>query len=71
MDAALRYAELGYQGFPCVPGAKTPLTEHGFCDATTDTEQIARWWDAHPDANVATPQQVSSCSTSTAKPIPG
>ena len=28
--------------FPCVPGTKLPLTEHGFLDATTDPQvQIA------------------------------
>jgi hypothetical protein len=53
LEAARRYAELGYRVFPCAPGGKAPLTEHGFHDATTDTEQIERWWARHPDANVA------------------
>jgi hypothetical protein len=53
LDAALRYAELGYRVFPCVPGDSNPLTEHGFHDATTDAAQIERWWAQHPDANVA------------------
>ena len=39
-EAALRYAELGYPVFPCAPGTKTPLTEHGHLDATTDPDQI-------------------------------
>ena len=51
--AALRYAELGYGVFPCAPGTKTPLTEHGYLDATTDPEQIERWWTQRPSANVA------------------
>jgi len=53
LQAALWYADLGYPVFPCAPGQKTPLTEHGLLDATTDPEQIERWWIKHPDANVA------------------
>jgi hypothetical protein len=52
-DAALRYAELGYRVFPCAPGDSKPLTDHGFLDATTEVEQIERWWEHHPTANVA------------------
>jgi hypothetical protein len=55
LEAALRYAELGYRVFPCAPGAKTPLTRHGFHDATTDIEQIERWWSQHPNANIGIP----------------
>ncbi len=51
-EVALRYAELGYSVFPCVPGQKKPLTNHGLNDATTDREQIERWWLDHPTANV-------------------
>ena len=51
-EAALRYAELGYRVFPCAPGNKNPLTEHGFHDATTDAEQIECWWEENPTANV-------------------
>jgi hypothetical protein len=53
LAAALHYAELGYRVFPCVPGKSTPLTEHGFHDATVDPEQIERWWAQWPTANVA------------------
>jgi len=53
LQAALWYADLGYPVFPCAPGQKTPLTEHGLLDATTDAEQIERWWTEHPSANVA------------------
>ena len=38
-DAAIKYAELGYRVFPCAPGTKIPLTEHGFKDGTTDIAQ--------------------------------
>lgn len=55
LAAALRYAELGYPVFPCAPGGKTPITPHGFKDATTDPTVIEAWWAKHPDANVAMP----------------
>ncbi|MCK6485442.1 MAG: bifunctional DNA primase/polymerase [Phycisphaerae bacterium] len=53
LHAARWYAELGYAVFPCAPGRKAPLTEHGLLDATTDVEQITAWWTQHPDANIA------------------
>jgi putative DNA primase/helicase len=49
----LWYADLGLQVFPCKSGAKTPLTEHGFKDASECPEQIQEWWDRWPSANVA------------------
>ncbi len=49
---ALRYARLGYPVFPCRPGEKVPLTNHGFQDATTDASQIEAWWARHPNANI-------------------
>jgi len=53
LDVALRYAELGYLVFPCKPKQKTPLTPHGFRDATRDEAQIRTWWTRWPDANIA------------------
>lgn len=53
--AAQWYAARGHLVFPCVPGGKTPITRHGFKDATTDPDRIAAWWEATPDANVALP----------------
>jgi hypothetical protein len=50
--AALEYASLGWPVFPIAPRAKKPLTEHGFHDATLDTDVIAGWWVRWPDANV-------------------
>lgn len=58
--AALRYAAAGWPVFPCKPdgtaeadGWKAPLTRHGLKEATTDPEQIRRWWTRWPGANVA------------------
>lgn len=52
LTAAARYAARGWAVFPLVPGAKTPLTEHGFKDGTTDAGIIAGWAARWPDANV-------------------
>ena len=54
-DTAIWYATQGIPVFPCIPGEKRPLTPHGFKDATTDTIQVAAWWDAAPAANIAAP----------------
>lgn len=53
LQAALRYAELGYPVFPCAPGRKEPLTANGFLDATTSEQQIEQWWSLRPNANIA------------------
>jgi hypothetical protein len=53
--AALYVAEeLGLPVFPCGPG-KSPHTEHGFKDATTEPAQIEGWWQRWPDALVGVP----------------
>src|SRR5262245_31305484 len=36
-------------------GSKTPLTTHGFKDATTDKKKIEEWWTRWPDANIGIP----------------
>lgn len=54
-DAAALFGSAGVPVFPCVPGAKRPLTEHGFHDATTNPAQIAAWWRRWPKANVGIP----------------
>ncbi len=52
LSAALAYAEMGYKVFPCQPGGKTPITESGLLDATSDPDQIAAWWCRTPQANI-------------------
>src|ERR1017187_7083994 len=43
--------EHGLSVFPCRPNKK-PYTDHGFKDASSNIEQIARWWTQWPDALV-------------------
>lgn len=49
---ALYYAGMGFPVFPVKGGGKTPLTEHGCKDASTDAGQILKWWERWPDANI-------------------
>lgn len=53
LEAALLYAARGWHVLPCLPGAKLPLTGHGWKDATIDPVVIEKWWKEHPDGNVA------------------
>lgn len=55
LETAERLARAGWPVFPCVPGEKRPLTMHGMLDASTDPEQIRRWWRRTPTANLAVP----------------
>ena len=49
--AARELAAAGIGVFPCLVGAKEPATDNGFEPATTDIDQIDRWWKAS-DYNV-------------------
>jgi Bifunctional DNA primase/polymerase, N-terminal len=53
VEQALAFAGRGWPVFPCRPGGKAPATAHGFRDATTDEQQILRWFSGHPDRNLA------------------
>lgn len=49
---ALNYAAQGYRVFPLIPGTKFPTTKNGFKNATTDEDQISRWWGQNPNCGV-------------------
>lgn len=52
-EAARRYAQRGWKIFPLSPGSKKPPAgSHGFQDASSDLEQIDKWWTETPDANI-------------------
>jgi hypothetical protein len=51
LDAALRYAERGRAVLP-VSRSKKPINANGSRSATTDSQQIAAWWQAHPTAQI-------------------
>lgn len=54
-EEAAKYASLGYKVFPLKPGDKKPdgkLVPNGVNDATTDLDQIAKWWKKKPDCGV-------------------
>ena len=52
-DAARVYASHGYPVFPLGANTKVPLADSGgFKDATTDPNQIDRWWKEGPDRNI-------------------
>lgn len=52
LSAALEYASFGWHVLPVVPNEKLPASLHGVNDATTNEDQIRRWWAANPDFNI-------------------
>jgi putative DNA primase/helicase len=50
LPAHLALAELGFATFPC--DKKRPLTARGVLDASADAEQVEKWWEKHPAANI-------------------
>lgn len=53
--AAVFFARNGVPVFPCVPGGKSPLVEHGFKDASGLWPQVRQWWTHWPYANIGIP----------------
>ncbi len=54
-SAALDHAARGWPVFPCNPETKSPLTSHGFKDASTDPKVINAWWARWPEAMIGVP----------------
>ena len=52
LDAAIDYASRGLAVFPQKPREKAPITAHGVHEATTNFEQIDKWWSRYPNANI-------------------
>jgi hypothetical protein len=53
LDWVHYYQGLGWPVFPC--RGKTPLTPHGFQDASLDLGVLDDYWRQHPDANIGSP----------------
>lgn len=52
LDAAIDYASKGLAVFPLKPREKAPITAHGVHEATTNFDQINKWWSRYPNANI-------------------
>ena len=52
LEAAIKYARMGWQVFPCHPTGHQPLVARGFYAASTDEQQIREWWSYHLNAAI-------------------
>lgn len=60
--AAIWYADwMRWPVFPLKPRGKTPLTAHGFKDASKDLDIVRAWWREWPDANIGVPTGPEGC----------
>lgn len=59
LEQALNYADLGWKVFPLIANEKTPYLPWSEA-ATTDKEQITRWWTDNPNNNIAVMTGVDS-----------
>ena len=60
LSAALDLAAKGIPVFPCNALNKRPHTVNGLNAATTDAEQIRRWWHKWPSAMIGVPTGAKS-----------
>ena len=58
IDDAAAYAAGGWPIFPC-KGDKSPLTERGYMDASTDLDQVKQWWSRWPTALIGAPTGIN------------
>ena len=52
LDAALDYARIPWQVFPCHPTGHRPLVTEGFYAGTSDAQTIRSWWHRWPRAAI-------------------
>lgn len=53
--SALWYAKRGWPVFPLAPNTKQPATKNGFKNATTDLDQVRKWWTKNAWYNIGLP----------------
>jgi hypothetical protein len=56
LEVSLRYAQAGFQIFPCGID-KRPLVPSWAAEATTDPTRIHSWWKLHPEALIGLPMK--------------
>src|SRR5699024_12485741 len=58
--AAREFAAAAVPVFPCLPGGKRPIPEHGLLDATTDPGPAEATWKQTPTASIGLPTGAAS-----------